>query len=194
MPRRLDREVDVMFNNLWKFATRNGSIVQEKNELEHVYNLMNGCDCESYLEIGTAEGNSLYVLGSAVKENGTIHYVDLMEEHTKAERIESVTRLLHECPTLFINGFSGDSTYPTIHPRHRDYDCILIDGGHDFATVLSDSILYAPLATKYVFWHDMQLPAVREAVMWFVRRWGLGKFTTFINSDSYGFGIMEISK
>lgn len=182
------------FNTLWKFATRNGDIVQERSELEHIYNLMKDCGCGSYLEIGTAEGNSLYVLGHAVRKIGIAHYVDLMEAHTTPQRIEVIRRLADEHPTLSVIAFAGDSTHYDTLPRDREYDCIFIDGGHDFATVLSDSILYAPLAKKYVFWHDVQLPEVKAAVEWFIKRWPLGKYTTFISSSNYGYGIMEINQ
>lgn len=175
------------FDELWKFATRHGEIVQEHNELEHIYNLMKACDCQTYLEVGTAEGNSLYVLGHATKMAA---YIDLGEPHTKAARDEAIGQL-----TIPIQSFIGDSTMPEIATRIRsEHDCVFIDGGHDFATVLSDSILYAPLAKKYVFWHDIQLPEVRKAVEWFVKRWKLGKYSTFINSNNYGYGIIEVGK
>lgn len=182
------------FNQLWQFVVdrsqRGVMTVQEKSELEHVYNLMKGCDCQSYLEVGTAEGNSLYVLGHAV--SGKIDYIDLGEPHTKMAR-EEVIEILGDGSKVYL-GFLGDSTDPETLNTSRTYDCILIDGGHDFATVLSDSILYAPLATKYIFWHDIQLPEVKAAVGWFVKRWKLGKYTTFIASDNFGYGIMEVNK
>lgn len=179
------------FNELWQFVVdrsqRGVMTVQEKSELEHVYNLMKGCDCQSYLEVGTAEGNSLYVLGSIPKYIG---FIDLYEDHT----LDSRNEVIGKFDGRRILGYPGDSTNPNTHPRDRKYDCVLIDGGHDFATVLSDSILYAPLATKYIFWHDIQLPEVKAAVEWFVKRWKLGKYSTFINSTEFGFGICEVGK
>lgn len=188
------------FDKLWQFvidrSQRGVMTVQEKSELEHVFNLMKGCDCRNYLEVGTAEGNSLYVLGHAV--NKSIYYIDLMEPHTETSRSEVEKVLLNG--EKFVIGIDGDSTERETS-RNKDgtsklanFDCILIDGGHDFATVLSDSILYAPLATKYIFWHDIQLLEVKAAVEWFVKRWKLGKYSTFINSESFGYGICEVGK
>lgn len=178
------------FAELWRWINQRGSviIVQEKSELNHIYDLMKSCDCSSYLEVGTAEGNSLYVLGHAV--NGQIDYVDFGESHTKSPREEAIKAL----NPFRLGEWIGDSTDPNIraHLQYK-YDCILIDGGHDFATVLSDSILYAPLATKYVFWHDIQLPEVNAATDWFKQRWPLGEYSTFINSDSFGYLICKIS-
>lgn len=184
------------FETLWQFVmkrTERGVMtVQERSELEHIFNLMKGCDCQSYLEIGTAEGNSLYVLGHAVAEWGSIESIDLGEDHTKLHAKEIFNLLSKRNHICFV---TSDSTNPTaINREIREFDCILIDGGHDFATVLSDSILYAPLATKYIFWHDIQLPEVKAAVEWFVKRWKLGKYSTFINSDSFGYAIVEVGK
>lgn len=177
------------FDELWRWVNSRGSVitVQDRMELEHVFNLMK--DCNSYLEVGTAEGNSLYVLGHAV--NGPISYVDLGELHTREAREEVEEALKKEGKTLSF--FKGDSTIPKTHPRSTSYDCVLIDGGHDFATVLSDAILYAPLARKYVFFHDIQLPEVARAVEWFVKRWRLGNYGQFVNSEHFGYGIIEIT-
>lgn len=171
------------FKQHWDWALTRGTFQQNYVELEHVYNLMNGC--KSYLEIGSAEGNSLYILGSAV--DGSIDYVDIGEAHTDTLRAQAIINL--DKP---VSAFIGDSTNPKTYPRDEKRECVLIDGGHDFATVLSDSILYAPLATKYVFWHDIQIPEVKSAVEWFVKRWSLGKYSTFINSNNFGYGILEI--
>ncbi len=199
------------FDELWRWISARGSVVtvQERSELEHVFGLMRGCDCQSYLEIGTAEGNSLYVLGHAVKplENGFKHIgcIDIGEKHTEKFRKEVVEQISGNKP---IREFIGDSTNPKTYIRRDPYwsteikhwctdtsneiDCILIDGGHDFATVLSDSILYAPLATKYVFWHDIQLPEVRKAYEWFKKRYALGEYSEFISSTHFGYGICKI--
>lgn len=188
------------FDELWKYITeeRPGVItVQDRTELEYVFNLMRDCDCESYLEVGTAEGNSLYVLGHALKQNGEAICIDLGEDHTFQAQLEIVTCLNNNKISTEI--WKGDSTKPETFRYNKnrrlwEFDCILIDGGHDFATVLSDAILYASLATKYVFFHDVQLPQVKAAVDWFVPRWNLGKYHEFICSNSFGYGIIEVGK
>jgi len=182
------------FAELWQHVQERRAglpTIQEYTELEHIYNLMGGCS--SYLEVGSAEGDSLYVLGNAVTNGGTIVYIDLGEPHTKEKRDEVIQELK---ANHNVGEYLGDSTVPTTY-RPKDvqvYDCVLIDGGHDFPTVLSDAILYAPLAKKYVFFHDIQLPAVKAAVEWFVKRWPLGKYRTFINSETFGYGIIEVGK
>lgn len=182
------------FKQHWDWAASRGKFQQDFTELNHVYDLMKACDCGNYLEIGTAEGNSLYILAHAASG---IFSIDYGEEHTKDALQQVVDKLGKEMMSTDI--ITGDSTLPTtlkygLGDLKVKFDCVLIDGGHDFATVLSDSILYAPLATKYIFWHDIQLPQVKAAVDWFVKRWKLGKYSEFINSETYGFGIMEVGK
>lgn len=184
------------FDELWEFISKRPDviIVQDKIELNYVYDLMKGCDCKSYLEVGTAEGNSLYVLGHAIKDDGFISYIDLGENHTKSHRQESLGALADSGVMLNLSEYLGDSTDLETYKKilGNTYDCVLIDGGHDFATVLSDAILYAPLATKYVFFHDIQLPEVKAAVDWFVKRWDLGEYSEVINSDTFGYGIIKV--
>lgn len=180
------------FNELWRFITqqRPGVItVQERSELEHVFNLMQGC--QSYLEVGTAEGNSLYVLSHALREDAAIEYIDLGELHTFAAREEMIAKIKQVTHAVL-----GDSTHKDTYDclENKQFDCVLIDGGHDYTTVLSDAMLYAPLATKYIFFHDIQLPEVRAAVEWWHKRWQLGKYTEFINSNSFGYAVIEVQK
>lgn len=178
------------FDELWDFIKQRPSVmtVQDRTELEHIFNLMLGCECESYLEVGTAEGNSLYVLGHATKR---ADYVDLGEQHTTPARSQ-ITALLDSYGQEFLGDSTALSTYRNV--LGKTYDCVMIDGGHDFATVLSDAILYAPIATKYIFFHDIQMPEVRAAVEWWHRRWNLGNCYTFINSPSFGYAIVEVGK
>lgn len=185
-------DVTRTFDDHWQWiSARSDRIVtvQECAELRHVYELMLGCECETYLEIGAAEGNSLYALGHAVQN--AITYIDIGEAHTAGPRAEAIAQL-----GKTVHPIIGDSTLPrTAHElKDKHFDCVLIDGGHDFATVLSDSILYATRARKYVFWHDIQLPEVKEAVEWFTKRWHIGIYSTFINSDRFGYGIMKVVK
>lgn len=186
------------FNDLWQFIIDRSNRdvkpvvrVQDKTELEHIFNLMRDCECKSYLEIGTAEGNSLYVLSEAC--SGKISYIDLGEPHTTLPRNESIEQISN--PDRVVH-YIGDSTTSQMVGllTNQHHECVLIDGGHDFSTVLSDAINYGPLATKYIFFHDIQLPEVRRAVSWWHSRWQLGKYSEFINSDSFGYAIIEVGK
>jgi Methyltransferase domain len=174
------------FDKAWKWARNRGTFQQEYSELKHVFDLMKACNCKSYLEVGCAEGNSLYILSHASDHS---EYIDIDEDHTRKQREEAIAELGRP-----VGKYHGDSANPSTHPRNRKYDCVLIDGGHDYTTVLSDSAFYGTLATKYIFWHDVQLPEVKRAVDYFVASRKLGKYTQFINSSTFGYGIMELGK
>lgn len=167
-------------------------MVQDKRELKYIHDLMVECRCASYLEIGSAEGNSLYVLGDTVSEH--IDYIDLGEDHTLAKRQEVVDELVKNGKK--VTGYLGNSTHTQtlFNVSANKYDCVFIDGGHDYDTVLSDAIMYARLATKYVFFHDVQLPEVSKAIATFLKTDNLGRYYTFINSTGFGYGIIEVGK
>lgn len=180
------------FTNLWQSVIKRSvefPIVQERSELEHVFNLIQGC--ESYLEVGTAEGNSLFVLAHALKPGARITSVDLGERHTKPHQ-EDVRRLLS--PHYTVAAYHGDSTNPSTYPNKEKHDAVLIDGGHDFNTVLSDANMYGLLATKYILFHDIKLPDVARAVNKFLndKNPGNWRYSEYVNSPTMGFGIVEI--
>lgn len=183
------------FDDLWRFiVTRSQGFptVQEYHELEHVFNLMQ--DCGSYLEVGTAEGNSVYVLAHALRAEATIICIDLCEKHTAQPQREILDILRKE--QFRINICAGDSRDPTtLHPSMKhSYDCVLIDGGHDYDTVLSDAYMYGKLATKYIFFHDVCLPEVNRAFEWYCKQRPECTAYKMINSETFGYGIMKVSE
>lgn len=167
-----------------KRSQRGIMTVQEKYELGHIFALAS--QCENYLEIGTAEGNSLYVMGHLARYCTSI---DIREQHT-AEALKEVLDNL-TCKVTLIDGNSHD---PEVINRvkNRSFDCVMIDAGHTYEDVIQDAENYAPLAKQYVFFHDIQLPEVSRAVEEYVEKHRLkGRYRTFINSDSFGYGIIE---
>lgn len=180
------------FAPLWTFVmkrTERGIMtVQEQHELEFVFNLMRECEAKSYLEIGSAEGNSLYVLTQAMPHGSKVLSVNI-EDHTKVARKEIIDILGQHWPVFQKTGNSTDPK--TIADVKGKYDCVLIDAGHSYDEVLSDALNYGPLAQKYIFFHDIQLPDVKRAVEEFAQQTEQ-TYSTFINSDSFGYAIFEI--
>lgn len=176
------------FEKSWDFIFRRRSnLVQDKLELEYVHSLMVECKPESYLEIGTAEGDSLYVLGSILPETGRIHWIDKDEDITRPMR-QPIEEMLKPRRITSYSGLSGEDGAILSDL----FDVVLIDGGHEYATVLQDSQRFAPLAKKYVFWHDVQIPEVRQAVHDYLQDNRRREYTTFINSSSMGFGVLKL--
>lgn len=186
------RKTHVDFNDVWKFITTRKNaptVVQNRDELEHVFNLVRDCGAQTYLEIGTAEGNTLYALGGLCDKSMII---DIGEEHCKKARDEIID-------FLGLDKVLENYCDSTIYNEEMCFweerpDIVMIDGGHDFATVLSDSIRYGECAKKYIFWHDIGLPEVNAAFEWYKERYPLGRYYKFATgpNTNFGYGICEV--
>lgn len=186
----MNLEPETPFSSMWKFCKHRGDcMVQTYSELEYVYGLMRSCNAQSYLEIGTAEGDTLYILGSTVANTGRIHWIDKNEPLCRDKRIQ-IEGLLKPRK---ITGYAGLSTDASADLDEM-FDVVLIDGAHDYETVLSDSRRFAPLARKYVFWHDVQIEEVKRAVHDYLQDHRRGNYSEFIDSTGMGFGILEIDR
>lgn len=183
------------FEPLWKWVMERSQqgvmTVQERHELEHVFNLANGST--SYLEVGTAEGNSLYVMAHAAKYCVSLDYG---EEHTRGA-VNDVVKTLKSSPdagnvSCVRANSHNRQTMQTIQ-AYRSFDCVMIDAGHTYEDVIADAIAYGGLATKYIFFHDIRLPAVKKAVEWYVAQQGMqDRYSEFVNSESFGYGILKL--
>lgn len=183
------------FEPLWRWIiTRAGgetNVVQERHELEHIFNLMKSSECASYLEVGSAEGESLYVLSRAMKEGSKIVTIDYGEAHTQQSFNEVLDAIRSKYNVTSICGDSHAQETKEKATKLSWYDCVLIDAGHKYADVVADALAYGPMAKKYIFFHDVQLPDVRAAFQWYAQKHRFKKVSTFINSSTYGYGIIE---
>lgn len=164
-------------------------IVQDHAEMEHVYNLAIGC--KSYLEVGTAEGNSLYIMSQALSSDALIVYIDLAEPHTRDAREEVLnlmTQRVIECPC---NSHSDSAI--NIAASHQKYDIVLIDAGHTYEDVIADAMVYGRLASKYIIFHDIMMPGVRWAFDWYCRSQKFPDVRFIASPDSnFGYGIVTL--
>ena len=175
------------YDNLWRFIKARGCHVQEYEELKHVFNLIRGS--ESYLEVGSAEGNSMYVLGNALADGADIAFIDLGEKHTTPDRDQIIGILTSS--GYKVKPIIGNTMHRACieEAQKRCYDVVMIDAGHDYDEVLSDAQNYGPLATKYILFHDVKLPEVKRAI----DEWrGDRDYYEFINSESFGYGIVKV--
>lgn len=188
------------FEDHWNFIVKRSAeacipVVQDKHELEHVYNLLK--DCTSYLEIGTAEGNSLYVLANAMPKGSEITYVDWAERHTEEHR-NAILEKLTDYKITAIHGDSNDlTTYVSLYDGGKSkvfYDVVLIDAGHDDFNVAIDALLYGDRATKYIIFHDILIPDVNRVYEWYCRQRPECKNYRVVNSETFGFGIIECTQ
>lgn len=176
------------FDELWRDITKRGVMtVQDYGELKHVFNLIYGC--ESYLEVGTAEGNSLYILTQALKPWAKIFYIDLGEKHTEAPRNEILNKL--RALGLSIREILGDSNSVDTWNQIKDesFEVVFIDAGHSYENVKTDAKFYGPLATKYVIFHDVTMPDVSKAFEEYAEG---KKHYRFVLTNNFGFGVVEV--
>lgn len=180
------------FEDLWRFITKRSSgfpVVQEYSELKYVFELMRGCS--SYLEIGSAEGNSLYILCHALKPGAKIALVDFGEKHTKEPREVILNLLTPEYnPMPFYSSSHNHACIDKVQELGK-FEVVLIDAGHTYEDVIADAMAYGGLATKYIIFHDVCLPDVNTAFNWYSSQRPDWESYKFINSDSFGYGIMR---
>jgi len=182
------------FIDLWNYIVKRSRdagipVVQDQTELEYVFNLMK--DCKSYLEVGTAEGNSLYVLANAMPKGSKITYVDLGEKHTTPHR-NVILDQLKDYDVTAIHGDSNDFSTKARLSVDTLFDVVLIDAGHDDFNVAIDALFYGPLATKYIIFHDIKMPDVNRAFEWYCKQRHECKNYRVVNSKTYGYGIIEV--
>lgn len=189
------------FDDLWRFICKRSEgfpVVQEYHELEYVFNKMQGFS--SYLEVGTAEGNSMYVLSHALNNEMwcPIWFVDYGESHTKLHRDEILSLLPQAKYSNAIRPIYANSHHPkAVLGMETDegvmrFDCVMIDAGHTYEDVIADAIAYGSLATKYIFFHDIMLPEVGKAFDWYCKQRPECNSYRIVNSETFGYGIMEI--
>lgn len=182
------------FSEHWHFIVQRSQdacmpVVQDREELEHVYNLLT--NCKSYLEVGTAEGNSLYILAQALPKGSEITYIDWAEPHTEKNRNFVLERLKDYKITQVHENSNNLLTRELVN---QSFDAVLIDAGHESWNVAIDAMLYGPLALKYVIFHDIQLPEVEKAYNWYCRQRPECRSYRVINSETFGFGILECTQ
>lgn len=181
------------FDELWDFIVKRSAaaampVVQEKKELEHVFYLLE--KCTSYLEVGTAEGNSMYVLANAMPKGSEITYIDFGEKHTEKNR-NFILDKLSDYNITPIHGDSNDySTFRKV--ANKRFDAVLIDAGHTDFNVAIDCLFYGPLASKYIIFHDVQLPDVGRAFDWYCKQFPERNSYRVVASANYGFGVIEV--
>jgi predicted O-methyltransferase YrrM len=177
------------FESLWHYINhRNLPVVQDHDELEHVFNLMN--DCSSYLEVGSAEGSSLYVLSQAIKTPSTVAYVERDKYGTKIARSE-VELILNEKITYFhpIEENSHSSSAIREALCYSKYDVVMIDGDHTYEGVIADAIAYGHMAKKYIIFHDLIIDSVRLAFKWYTMT---NKLDYYEFGNKYIYGVIKL--
>lgn len=168
---------------------------QDPLEIGVVTNLIRE-NTRTYLEIGTAEGGSIYYFGHCLPLKTAV-CVDYDEDHTREVRqwaFDELEAIGKDCekmkPKVSPSLLSGDSKDPVIIDAVKNIypdgcDVVFIDGGHDYQTVLSDWKNYGPMANKFCIFHDICLNEVK-------RVWDSipAPKLNIIETGKYGMGIV----
>jgi cephalosporin hydroxylase len=112
--------------------------------------------CDSYLEIGSRHGGSLWLAGQALQSPAKIVSVELPDSHNLLSLdacLRNLRAMGHRARLVL-----GDSTDPAVIDNVRGqglFDAVLIDANHTMPFVKSDWEHYGPLARKLVAFHDI---------------------------------------
>ena len=135
-------------------------ILQNKKELADFIRLLNDEKVESYLEIGSKFGGSLWPIANALPKGSRIVAVDL--PHGDKSFKESEPHLLECVQQLRKRGYHasiilGDSTDPDVIRQVYElgpFDAVFIDANHTVPYVNADWINYGKIC-KLIAFHDI---------------------------------------
>lgn len=138
--------------------------VQNDEELTQLIEHLSKKNIKSLLEVGSAEGMTMYVLAMALGLD-RVTSIDFGEEHTK-DTFEWFATLLKNngIEANQIKGNSHDLSIIALSRRFGQHDAVLIDAGHTYDDVLTDYLFYAKMAKKMVIFHDVDMQEVKRAI------------------------------
>lgn len=133
---------------------------QNREELWWLCELLRETNCRSWLEIGCREGDTFHTVANVLPKGSRMVAIDLPESRWGRQGTlhhlrgaVSHAEKVGQRPRLII----GDSRSSHVlgQVNGQMFDAILIDGDHTTEGVATDWINYSPLASKLVFFHDI---------------------------------------
>lgn len=136
------------------------AMLQNEIELGQFIELLKSENVQSYLEIGSKFGGSLWRVATALPSGSRIVSVDLPHGDTSFKEsqphleqcVEELKRLGYDAHLIL-----GDSTDPAVIERVRElgpYDATFVDANHTESFVRSDWANYGPMCRMVAF-HDI---------------------------------------
>jgi len=146
-------------------------LVQDPDELRYLSTLAQKKD--TYLEVGTSFGGTLWVVGHYLNPGARVVGIDLPKvEPNKAERNERLRQCVDlVCRELQRRGINvsmlwtdshAESTVNAVRYINGRYDLAFIDGDHTYHGVKQDLENYGKMSDVMVA-HDLCLPDVNQA-------------------------------
>ena len=137
------------------------SHLQKRGELKQLFDFMVRARVLRYLEIGSRNGHSTYILGGAVEHHVTcIDWpgVSWGQPNSSVKLSHAASRLEKEGKTTeLLFGDSHSKGLRTEAARHGPYDFMFLDGDHTARGVRQDYLDYRSLVTPngFIAFHDI---------------------------------------
>jgi predicted O-methyltransferase YrrM len=180
------------FARSWDVAVKRAgmvAVVQDKEELFALICLLQAAECTSYLELGSSDGVSLFVIGSCLPKGARIACVDLFEAHSAAN-LQTHIGLLQAAGQQ-VTKYEGktEAWAKMVWREHPDgFDAVLIDAGKRYKDVKRDWEDYHQMARKLVAIHDVGAPD--KKCFWTETHGGLEVKTTL---SRMGYGVRWVA-
>ncbi|MBX2997413.1 MAG: class I SAM-dependent methyltransferase [Caldilineaceae bacterium] len=151
----------------WLEPVKSAPVWMSRSERLMMFSLAFCLRPQRYLEIGTFQGGSALVVGSALdalKSNGQMYLVDPTPKIAQ----EDWLKIAHRAE-LF-KGYSPDILRKVAAKAVQPFDLVLIDGDHTYAGAKRDAegVLAYVGPGSYIVFHDSFFPEVRRAIDEFV--------------------------
>ncbi|MAT51516.1 MAG: hypothetical protein CMK32_10075 [Porticoccaceae bacterium] len=132
---------------------------QKITEIFRLARLCGSLGCESYLEVGCADGETFLSIGSTMKKAVAVDMPGMKWGTVKtgpvlARRVSDMRTKLGVDSHLIIGDSSDDSVVDRAM-KLGPYDLVFIDGDHTYDGVKRDYENYGPMATKAIAFHDI---------------------------------------
>jgi len=155
------------FDLNWLASVKNSPVWMTRAERLMVFSLAFCLRPQRYLEIGTFQGGSALLVGSALdalKSDGRMYLVD-PEPKISAENWQ---RIAHRAEIF--KGYSPEILQAVAAKAGQAFDLVLIDGDHTYKGAKRDATGVLPYIAPggYILFHDSFFPEVRRAIDEFV--------------------------
>jgi predicted O-methyltransferase YrrM len=163
-PATLDDAIE--FAERFEYAGISVRPVQVASEIRDFLGLLANDPPGAVLEIGTAQGGTLFLLSRIARDNATLVSIDLPADTQRAQVNRSLGRARQRVVFLAADSHGSETHAEVVEILGgKQLDLLFIDGDHTRAGVEADFRMYAPLVRKggLVALHDI-VPGAQEAV------------------------------
>lgn len=183
------------------------STIQVEEEITELMNILKNRKIKNILEIGTADGGTLYLFTRILCKKGTIATVDLPGSkfgggYAKWKKLLFKSFSIEKQKIRLITGDShSEKVVDAVGEIFTDgVDFLFIDGDHEYEGVKKDFLKYSPLVKKggLIVFHDIVKGHVRRVggvpIFWdeIKKKYQHHEIIKDVNQGGYGLGILYL--